>query len=94
MTFLLLLQLRHPDPAGHHQLAERDGDALGHLPMDLGQLPLLQDGRQRMEGKSPVTKMSLFLKRINKSTADVALTSNHLTYFHDPSRTPSGTTCR
>ena len=50
----ILLQLRHPHPAGHHQLAERDGDALGHLPMDLGQLPLLQDGRQRMEGKSLV----------------------------------------
>ena len=58
----LHLQLRHPHPAGHHQLAERDGDALGHLPMDLGQLPLLQDGRQRMEGKSLVTKNAVFEK--------------------------------
>ena len=58
----ILLQLRHPHPAGHHQLAERDGDALGHLPMDLGQLPLLQDGRQRMEGKSLCVKV--FLKTL------------------------------
>ena len=58
----ILPQLRHPHPAGHHQLAERDGDALGHLPMDLGQLPLLQDGRQRMEGKSLCVKV--FLKTL------------------------------
>ena len=44
------LQLRHPDPPGHLQLAHGDGDAVGHLRLDRGQVPILQERWDRLEG--------------------------------------------
>lgn len=55
------IQLRQPHHVCHKQLAKEENDPEWNLPVDLWQFPLLQGGRQRLEGKSSGCQVFSFL---------------------------------